>query len=824
MHGPHIHFTRRTIPMICTLGVRMAEGKNFTSRAVAGRFVRDPFPGNRIPANLLDPAALKVAAYYPKANQAGLPLSGANNFIANGSDRLDLDIMQWRVDHAFSERNRAFFRVARSVLDVEDPNFFGNLATSSAFGPNVNTDWHATVSDTHTFGAGTVLDVRAGYARNLEDRAPRSAGFDLTSLGLPATFNQQVRLRYFPSFQISGMSQVGPCACSPFKVGNDTYSFAASLSLIRGRHNLKLGADLRAIRHNSPPFGGMSGTFTYNQAFTQGPDPLTSTATAGFGFASFLLGAGTGSVPLPSAISYQNRYYAGFIQDDIQLTRKLTINVGLRYDYEAPRTERFNRMAFFNPTVPSPIAAQVNMPNLAGGLDYVAVNSNPRGWTEPDRNNFGPRFGFAYQAFSKTVLRGGYGLTYLPNGTSFNAYGAGQEGFSATTTLVSTIDVVTPETLLRNAFADGLIQPVGSSLGSRTLLGQNISGNLRKLRVGYIQQWSLDLQRELPGGILVEAGYIGSRGVGLPITFQLNQLPDQYLGLGTRLLDLVSNPFSAVVSSGILSRPTVQYGQLLRPFPHFQGIQFGDREAGMSTYHGFQLRVEKRFSMGFSLLGAYTNSKLISNTDSRKAFVGDVVTGVQNSNNLQLERSVAPQDISQRLVANYIYELPLGKGKRWSGGRAGLLIGGWSLSGITTLQTGRPLGIRTAANNTNSFGGGSRPNNNGSTAYLSASERTIDRYFNTAVFSQPAPFTFGTTGRTLPDVRDPGMIQFDFSTHKTFDIKERIDLQFRVEFFNLFNRPQFGPPGTLLGSPQFGVISSQINSPRQIQFGLKLIY
>ncbi len=360
-----------------------------------------------------------------------------------------------------------------------------------------------------------------------------------------------------------------------------------------------------------------------------------------------------------------------------------------------------------------------------------------------------------------------------------------------------------------------------------TLLGQSVRGDPRWVRIGYAQQWNLSVQRELPGRILAEATYAGSRGVKIPVTFQLNQMPDQYLSLGSRLLDQVANPFASLVTVGTLSQPTVTRGQLLRPFPQFTGVSFSQNDAGSSTYHSFQARIERRFSRGITVLASYTNSKLISDTDALKAFVGNEFSpGNQDNNNLRLERAVAPQDVPQRLVLNYVYELPFGKGKHFlNGSRMGsAILGGWTVAGITTLQRGRPLALNTATNNTSSYGGGSRPNNNGHSAYLDPSQRALNRWFNTSVFSQPDPFTFGNTGRLLPDMREDGIKNFDFSTQKNFALSEKLRLQFRGELFNIFNTPQFGRPGTSLGNPTFGIISSQANSPRQIQFGLKVLF
>lgn len=789
-----------------------------TTRREGSGYVRDPFPGNVIPASMQDQVASNVTTYYPLPNFPSATV--VNNYIANASQGNDLDIWQWRVDHNISTRNRLFVRMSYDKQKDLAPNYYGNIANDAAtYSGSVQPDWHATVSDTHTISPTVLLDLRAGYARNGFDRQPISAGFDPTELGLPRALAQTAQVLYFPSFQPGGYSGVGARANDLFFLGADTYSFTPQMTIIRGRHTMKAGGDFRVLRHNTFNASSPVGSYSFSRAFTQGPDPLRSSLSAGDSYASMLLGAMSGGSAMVRAYtSWQTKYYAGYFQDDIKVTSTLTLNLGLRYDYESPRTERFDRLSFFNFDAPSPIAAEVGIPDLRGGLDFVGVNGNPRGWNDPDRNNFGPRFGFAWQAAGKTALRGGYGLTYLPAGTNNNGYGAGQEGFSVSTPLVNSTDGgLTPFTLLAHSFADGLQQPTGSSLGMRTLLGQGVRGDPRWVRVGYMQQWSLNIQHELPGAILIEGGYVGSRGIKIPMTFQLNQLPDEYLSLGSQLLTQVPNPFRDAVSVGTLSQPTVTYGQLLRPYPQFTGVSFPQNSAGASVYHAFQLRVEKRFSKGLTLLGAYTNSKLISDTDSQKTWIeGEFGSGVQNSNNLRLERSLAPQDVSQRLVVNYIYELPFARANRW--------IGGWSITGITTLQTGRPLGLTTATNNTNSYGGGSRPNSIGESARLSEEERSIARWFDTSVFTQPEPFTFGTTGRTLPDVREPGLVNFDFSAMKNFPVTERVRIQFRAEFFNLFNTPQFGRPGTVLGNAQFGIIGSQANSPRQVQFGLKLLF
>ena len=305
---------------------------------------------------------------------------------------------------------------------------------------------------------------------------------------------------------------------------------------------------------------------------------------------------------------------------------------------------------------------------------------------------------------------------------------------------------------------------------------------------------------------------------------QFNQIADEFLSLGPDLLAQVPNPFAPFVTVGPLSRTTVARGQLLRPFPQFDGVLHRNVRAVSSSYHSLQMKVEHRFSQGFSFLGAYTVSKLIAGPVAN-AVVPD--PGFQNNNNRRADRSLAGFDQPQRLVVSAMGELPFGRGKRWLAGMCGFgdkLVSGWQVNTITTFQSGFPIGLTTTVNQTNSFGGGSRPNNSGKSAKLTGSVvQRLDRYFDTSVFSQPAPFTFGNTSRTLPDVRTPGLMNFDFSVTKVTDITERVSIQFRAEFFNGFNHPNFGGPGTALGVANFGVISSALD-PRIIQFGLKLIF
>jgi hypothetical protein len=340
----------------------------------------------------------------------------------------------------------------------------------------------------------------------------------------------------------------------------------------------------------------------------------------------------------------------------------------------------------------------------------------------------------------------------------------------------------------------------------------------------------LNIQQQLPGSLLVEAGYVGNRGLHLTEAdsgsdYNLNQLRPEQLALGTQLQQRVPNPFAGVIGVAPLNSATIPRSFLLTPYPQFTSIFDLFKSGAASTYHSFQLKVEKRFGSGMSFLVAYTGAKLIDNY-SRTHSVGRTASQ-QNIYDRRSERAVSPNDVSQRLVVSYVYALPFGRGRKFGTGMnpwQNAILGGWQVNGITALQTGQPLNLTTQ--NTSGAGNAAlRPNNIGKSAQLSGpAQSRLNRYFDTSVFQQPAPFTFGNTGRTLPDVRGPGLKNWDFSIFKSFRVAERASLQFRAEAFNITNTPAFGFPNLVASAPQFGIISSQANDPRQVQFGLKLLF
>jgi hypothetical protein len=530
-------------------------------------------------------------------------------------------------------------------------------------------------------------------------------------------------------------------------------------------------------------------------------------------------------------VATQSKYYAGYVQDDWKASRKLTVNLGVRYDLDIPRTERYNRMETFDPTIASPLASQAGIAGLHGGVRFVGVNGYGRRQYDPEWNNFGPRVGFAYQLDSKTVLRGGYGIFYSGTYRGANAT-IGTQGFSAVTNYVGSPDGLTPAVYLSNPFPTGLNKPAGNSQGLLAGLGSTFATPMYgDNRVPYTQNWDFNIQRELPGNVLVDVSYVGSHGVHLNMAgetdYNINQLTPDVIALGSKLQQSVANPFYRIITTGPEAAATIPQSYLLAPFPQYTGVQINYPTGGYTIYHALQVKVEKRFSHGLSALVAYTDQKLIDDY-SIISNVGNNTGGVQNIYNGKGERSISSNDISQRLVMSGTLELPFGRGKavgkNWS--RAvDALIGGWQVNGIASYQTGFPVSVTTQNTCTNCGNNVLRPNNNGQSAELSGPiSARMNRYFDTTVFSQPAPFTFGNASRTLPDVRGPGQQGIDLSLFKNFKPMERMTAQFRAEAFNLMNQVVFGMPNPTLSNAQFGSITGTANSPRSIQFGLKLLF
>ncbi|HEY1497802.1 MAG TPA: TonB-dependent receptor, partial [Candidatus Solibacter sp.] len=795
----------------------------------ASGYTRTPVPGNKIPAALMDPVSRKVAQLYPLANVPGDAYTGANNFYASAAGPGINDQYDIKVDHNLSDRQRVSFRWSKRYLYSEPAHFFpSDLLPGQSGGTQDYRNTGAVANYDLTVGPTFFTNLRYGLARTFRFSGVMGLGFDATSLGLPSYVAANADLAVMPAFAPESYTTLGNGnAVGLGPTALESHVLQLANTKVFTRHTLKFGAEVRVYRNNTSQSGD-NGSFKFTRNMSAGPDPSSSASSVtGDGFASLLFGYGSGDlIKNYKSVSTQSEYYALYIADDWKVTPTLTLNLGFRYDLTIPRHERYNRAVNLDPAVTSAIAAAAGMPNLKGGLRYLGVDGWPTNQFETQWKNVAPRFGLAWQPGARWVIRGAYGIFWAPP-QSAAAQTVSQPGYTATTNYYGTLDGYTPNLPVSNPFPNGFIPVTGNAQGLMTLLGQGLNAPTRNTRNPYIQNWNFGVQRQFMG-VVVEASYVGNHGVALADNAgaNLDQVPSQYLSLGSALNQQVPNPFYGLISSGTLSAKTVAQKYLLRPYPEFDGFRDINPSIGNSIYHSFQLKAQKRFSSGLSFLLAYTNAKLIDNTSqSGTNFAGS--STAQNSYDFRSERSLSVYDVPQRLVLSFIAELPFGKrkaiGAHWNRAMDALL-GGWQFNGIATLQRGLPL-LLTATNNVNLFNDGERPNNSGASAALTGPvESRLNRYFDTSVFSQPASFTFGTTSRTLPDVRAPGIRSFDLSLFKNYKLMERLTAQFRAEAFNALNTPQFSGPTVSLSSVSFGAISSTANTPRQMQLGVKLLF
>lgn len=807
---------------------------------------RRAFASNVIPAAQLNPIALKTLVFYPDPNRPGL----VNNFVFNEPQFADAHQGTVRVDYNLSATQQIYGRLTlgsdESGSDGELGGSIASTATANSMRPaNIVLDYLKTISPR------LVVHGSAGWVRGTNIRTPLSAGFNPTSLGFPAHLGALQGAEAFPTFTPAGYATLGPRRnAGVVSNAQDTFSFSGDASLVRGSHSIKTGGALRIYRLQIFRADDPAGNFAFTRSFTA---RTPTEQSSGNSIASFLLGVpSSGRLGIAPALAVQNLYFTVYAQDDWTVNRRLTLNLGLRYESDLPTTERFDRLTNFDPGVAFPVSvnitfpASLNLPARTGQPRGAVINlgrngNDERNQSRSDLNNFAPRLGLAFKVNDKTVVRAGAGIFYSAmtgGGVSSSSFAV--IGDLAETTYIATLDggiTPTPGSSLSNPFPSGIVQPVGAAQGLLTGYGrQTLPVRVAELRNPYIGQWNLNVQRELPGRLIAEVAYTGSAGIGLLSgSTDLNQLSADALTLGAATLQtMAANPFLTLPADqrppagSILSNAAVTVAQLLRPAPQFGRIQSVFANDGHSTYHALQTKLSRRFSDSLSFQGSYTFSKLIDNISAIQAASGVQTPNFQDNNNRRLDKSVSTIDATHRLIANAVYALPAGQGRRWlnRGGLLNTLIGGWTANTIVQAQSGFPLAITATALSGQAGLAFSdmRPNLIGDPRIEGGmTAERINRWFNTAAFAQPASFASGNAPRTLSGVRAPRYFGVNFGLHKNFAFNEYTRLQFRAEAFNLFNRANFNRPNTTFGSANFGTIQGT-EDPRQLQFALKFYF
>jgi hypothetical protein len=798
-----------------------------------GRYIRDPFPGNRIPADRINAVSKNVINYWPAANRPGEGPTLFNNYFRTGKRVSDTYTWVGRMDHLLTEKHRIFGRVLWADTQAGTRNLGEENAAFPAQSISDNPRRSGLISLTSTFTPSLLGELRVSYTRFGYSDSWDREGFDISTLGFPQSLARDVQYKTFPTISVSqytvgtGLSVTGG---SSAEVGDlagagknytpqDTYQLQYHVTYLRNRHKFKAGVDLQSLRLSTFNTIAPAGRYFFDRVYTQGPDPSQRSSASGSGLASLLLGVPvSGNLSFGPALRIYGKYYGFYLQDDVQITSKLTANLGLRYEYTTPWAEKWGRIGYFDFNGTEPVT----------GAKGTYVRLQPGQYIyDPQKNNWSPRVGIAYRATPETVFRAAGAIFYAANDT-----------LNAGTSDWGNGEYILNEAILGAPNAIPNTPPVGGSWSNpfaagylttpsrtETFAGQNLRTYNRYHPMGVVYNWTANIQRMLTPTLLFEIGYVGSRTLHVAQNRFYNQNSPDLLPLGSSLLEQVPNPFYGKIQSGTLSFPTVERRQLLRPYPQYLQFLVPRDGYGDAHYHGLLMRLDKQYSNGLAFSAAYTKSKTITN--SFESANGE--RGPQNAlYDPNYSRSLESNDVPQRLVLSFLYELPFGPRKPYvSKGLLSEIIGNWQFSGITVFQSGIPL--RIAASDTTGlldFALNVGRANRSKDPVLSGSERTTDRWFDTSAFSIAPPYTMPNDSLTQPRLRDPGRRNFDISLFRNQRIGERVTAQFRAEFYNMFNTPALSLGNTssvTVNAPQFGKVLIGTN-PRNIQFGLRIIF
>jgi hypothetical protein len=835
-------------------------------------------PCNKIPQQLLNPVALAYLNFYPKPNLAGTA-TGYSNLGNSSTTDDDYSNELGRLDWATSNRSRLSFNVRHNTEVQSKNNYFRNHTTGSML---TRENWGATVDEVYTFNPSLILNVRANYTRMREAHPAPLAGFDPTSLGFPSYLGSSSTYRQLPAISFGSSCGNDTTQASSFDcfssttsdfIPSQSYQLFGDVVKQLGTHALKFGVDARQYRLDAQNYGASTGSFTFTTQWTNGPTSSSPAANFGQDFAAFLLGLPTtGSYDLNTRGTYTSYYSGFFLQDDWRRKRNLTLNLGLRFDYQTPYAEKLGRTNNgFNFTAKNPIAdtaiAAYNA-KTASKMPFPINFVVPGGLTFPSPSDgrvynnqsrlVSPRVGFAWSPgrfHDKTVIRGGFGLFVQPIALSnLNPTGSystspilTQQGFNQTTQVAVPTNFLVPSTNLSDPFPNGFLPPVGSSAGLGTFNGQNVMFLNPQMNNPYSERWTLGIQHTITQSTAIELAYIGNHAVHLPVAFvQFDGIPRQYLSTlprrDTALINTlnasVPNPFAGLLPGTSLNGANTTVRQVVGPFPQYpvadsttfsSGLVERNGSLGSSYFHGLNVRVERRFSQGLQLVGIYGFSKLIE----RDEFL--------NATDSTPEKRISPFDHTQRFVIGADYELPIGRGRRLDVGSRwlDLLVGGWNLNGIYTYQTGAPiLWMNGSSNNPGDYPLCDVAVSNGLCPQGSEAVSLSSLHLNNRRISGPAfdtshfvtasagqfQFHLRTLSTTFSDLRQDGQNNFDASILKRVAINEITYFQFRLEAFNVLNHPSFGAPNTQVNSTSFAVINTQANRPRQLQVGVRFVF
>jgi hypothetical protein len=832
----------------------------YTARQPGGacgtQYVRDPYPGNIVPTTgvgAIGALANKLATgnYWPAPKNPG----GGYNFNAAASQSTSSNEWGVRVDHNFTDNTRIYGQFSnKHEGKAGEANFYGNdIAGPGLYDPNPR--MFAVLGGSHIFSPTFVLSGTLFFSRYVGGNIVEGYGFHPSALGLPAILDSWTP--QFPQIAV-GSGTFGGTYYAP--LGATQGAGEAAFPHV----NVSLSLDFnKVVKAHSLSFGYMGveqtynggriapTTFNFSPSMTAGPDPLNPTKGTGDALASLMAGAGapgvgaagsTGLNVFPALLYY---LHAGYIQDDWKVNKKLTLNVGLRYEVQPGLTARRNDQAYFDFQALNPISAAAGLPVLG---EVVYNTPGNRGLWNTNWHDFGPRVGFAYAAMPKLVLRGGFGMYYARNYENGNGP---NPGYSTQTSRTSSADGITVTQPLAQAFSGGLNQITGNALKGLTNVGQSAGAGgtpVNHFRLEPLtKRYTFGFQYAMTSNDMLDVNYVGSRGTHIDISAtDYGQLDPKYLSMQSALSSPASpNPFASALSS--LGLPAMNcpwtVAQSLMPYPEFCGAVQGEMEPlGFNTYNALQAKFTHRFSKGLIFTASYTYSKFLSDVGGAHEWGSvNADTGgatVRNYYDLKADKSVDGDDIPHSLVLNYVYELPFGRGKKFGSGMnrvTDAIAGGWQVSGITTAQSGFPMSIAPPGGSSATLYGGNQHVNLTGASLKSGTcgagtptnpfipVGTQYCFFNPAAFAQAQAYTFGNGPRYYSNLRAPGYVNEDLGLSKWFSLGERFRLQFSLAMFNAFNNVNFTIPDATVGDLTMGESSGTMGA-RQMQVSLKLTY
>ncbi|MGB9418650.1 MAG: carboxypeptidase regulatory-like domain-containing protein [Acidobacteriaceae bacterium] len=815
-----------------------------------GTIPRQPFAGNVIPKGDLNPIALLFASKYPLPNNAGEGPYHVNNLTASGLDPNNAHKFDVRLDYTPSDKQRIFGRFSWDNLFFSNANLYGSEYYPLYY-QNVTHGRNILLADDYTLSPTSVLQLRYSFTRHFENQTgdPQQNGFNITSVGFPQALEDEVLYHQIPAMTFGTTAPVGGTTnYDTFIYASENSDVSATYTKTFGKHAIDLGFEYQKKFMNVGQPPAPAGTYSFDDSAT------SSTTFAGDGsdFASFLLGMGSapggesGNFTKDVFAAEANPYYAAFIQDNYHLTPTFTVNAGVRWEIFGGRTERFNRLEYFDPTA----QYTVNGVGLRGGERFVG--SGQRSPFTTNLKDFGPRLSFAWQTQPNFVVRGGGGIYYGPSAQMVANPSLDADGFSSVTNWNATTYNADGNTVmvnsLSNPFPNGVVQPLGNTAGPATGVGSILSTVLHSQRITTTYNFNLGIEYQFAHDSVFSLGYVGSRGLFLPFgAVDLNTLSLQTIqqyGAGLCVTGdtscMVPNTQEAALppTSAFYGSPTVPKWVQLEPFPQYNdggindGVAVNGYPAGDSEYSSLQAKVEKRMSQHFTTLANFTWGKLMTDDGAPPlGFIGYHGVGApQDIRNLNLEHAISSQDVKIQFNWQASYDLPIGRGRALDLERVGnAFLGGWTVNTIAYISTGVPVNAPTG---TGSPYFNQRVNETCDPA--SHAHHTAAQWFDFSCFSQPtSPFTAGTAPAFLSSVRTNGAHDLDVSLYKVFPFGAERNLRFEFSSYNVTNSEQFGYPN-IFWNPQaetnpsvmagFGQVTSSANLPRQFQFGSRFTF